>query len=172
MVEDIRNLLGKISSPLLEKIVAAQKQAAPAESKAGKAARAPLDVRPAAARNKPKPKHSKFQKKAGHNPPLPEFASRPSLRELGSEQLREKMGSTKVPFTGPGGMTAGRQEWYWRPEGKPQQPLSRVPAGSTASTAPSVFTAEEDRKIQQEKESLGKEQRYRPDRQTITVGRK
>jgi len=34
-------------------------EGAPAEAKAGKPAKAPLDIRPAAARNKPKPKHSK-----------------------------------------------------------------------------------------------------------------
>jgi hypothetical protein len=89
MAEGIRDLLGKVSSPILEKIVSAQRrvdsaQAAPAESKGGKKVSAPLDVRPPAARNKPKPthakaKHSKFAKRAGHNPPKPEFAQTASL---------------------------------------------------------------------------------------------
>jgi hypothetical protein len=43
---------------------AAPAQAAPAESKQGKKTSAPLDIRPPAARNKPKPTHSKVMKKA------------------------------------------------------------------------------------------------------------
>ena len=91
MAEDVKNLVGRglISRDAYASFIkkfnpqfgAAPAQAAPAESKAGKKVSAPLDVRPPAARNKPKPyhakakkKHSAFAKRAGHNPPKPEFA--------------------------------------------------------------------------------------------------
>ena len=102
MVEDVRNLMnrGLVSRDAYASFIkkfnpqfgAAPAQAAPAESKAGKKVSAPLDVRPPAARNKPKPhhakpKHSKFAKRAGHNPPKPEFSvdeePGPFSKELG-----------------------------------------------------------------------------------------
>jgi len=63
----------------LEKFGGGSAPAAAAESKRGKTTAAPLDIRPPAARNKPKPKHakakpSKYAKRAGHNPPKPEYS--------------------------------------------------------------------------------------------------
>ena len=42
---------------------AAPAQAAPAESKQGKKTSAPLDIRPPAARNKPKPRHARARRR-------------------------------------------------------------------------------------------------------------
>jgi hypothetical protein len=97
MVEDVRNLVGRglISRDAYASFIkkfnpqfgAAPAQAAPAESKAGKKTSAPLDVRPPAARNKPKPKYAK---RAGHNPPKPEFAMTPSTPIIDQLKQRER----------------------------------------------------------------------------------
>ena len=58
----LRNLVksGRVSVDAYRDTVARLKQqAAPAEAKAGAKAKAPLDIRPPAARNKPKPNHAK-----------------------------------------------------------------------------------------------------------------
>ena len=76
----------------MDVVKSAAAQATPTETKAGKPVKPPLDLRPAAARNKPKPKHSKFANRAGHNPPKPEFAeASEDERRSGYEGLKEGM---------------------------------------------------------------------------------
>ena len=96
------------------------KPQAPAESKDGKKAGAPLDIRPAAARNKPKPKHSKFQKRAGHNPPKPEHADNaegsPAKTYPLADWQRKHLQSEAQSLEGAirSGKASGHQAEYWR----------------------------------------------------------
>jgi hypothetical protein len=99
MDDNLKNLFksGQVSMQAYRDAVAKYKQAAPAQSQAGAKAKAPLDIRPPAARNKPKPKHSKFAKRAGHNPPKPEHTQVAQNWTTKRSQMLERAGQSYQP---------------------------------------------------------------------------